>query len=178
MRGAWAVALMLAAACGTGEAGDTAPSVEEAVLGLEDPVPESCPLTVPGEDAFTPASEGPDYELPWTYEAVWYGTPELWTMIDLEGEIGSKHIWRRGNKTIWWSANYSPGDPAEITVTAEHLDGKAPRVEVGGPGGGGSHPFWGDFMLVGLKLPEPGCWEIAARYKGATLDYVVWVDNG
>jgi len=32
-------------------------------------------------------------------------------------------------------------------------------------------------MLVGLELPEPGCWEITAHYEGTSLGYVVWADN-
>ncbi|MGH8871367.1 MAG: hypothetical protein ACRDWS_05275 [Acidimicrobiia bacterium] len=95
-------------------------------------------------------------------------------MINPEGEAGGKR-WLEGEKTFWWSENYSPGDPAEITVTAEHLDGSAPTVEVGGPGGGGFNPSIGNFMLVGLELPQPGCWDLTARYKSATLSYVVWV---
>lgn len=30
-------------------------------------------------------------------------------------------------------------------------------------------------MLVGVEIPSPGCWRLAASYGDATLDYVVWV---
>lgn len=141
-------------------------------------VPESCPVTAPGNNAFTPPSEAPDGPSS-VYEAVWYGTPELWTMVNPNGEV-----WRDlpvgtdgslTQKTLWWSESHAPGDPAEITLTAEHLDGSAPTVEASG--GDGSHPFLGDFMVVGFELPEPGCWRVTAHYKGASLSYVVWVDN-
>jgi hypothetical protein len=34
-----------------------------------------------------------------------------------------------------------------------------------------------NFMLVGLGLPEPGCWEVTATYTGAELTYVLWVED-
>ncbi len=57
------------------------------------------------------------------------------------------------------------------------LSGSAPTVEVGGPGGGGFTPFLRNFILVGVELPEPGCWEVTASYQGAELTYVVQVEK-
>ena len=156
--------------------------VEGTVSAVIEGVPESCLVTVPGDNAFTPPSEAPEGP-PSVYESVWYGTPELWTMVNPQGAV-----WRSlpvgtdgrlGEKTFWWSESFSfSGEPSpNITVTAELLDGPALTVEAGGPGTNGSHPELGDFMLVGLELPQPGCWELTARYKNATLGYVVWVDN-
>lgn len=151
------------------------------VLTPVDGVPVSCPITVLGETTFTPSSETPR-DLSAIYGQVWFGTPELWTRISPAGEA-----WRGlpvgpdgevGNKTIWWSKHYSPEDPGRISVTAEHLDGSAPIVEVEGRAGGGHTPFDGHFILVGLEIPEPGCWEVTAEYRGASLSYVIWVDHG
>lgn len=145
--------------------------------------PKSCPVTVPGKDAFIPASEAPDGPLS-VYEAVWYGTPDLWTMLDPNGLV-----WRDlpvgadgalTQKTLWWSEHLSSESSAEITLSAEHLDGSAPTVEVSGPGGASSSPSspsFGSFMVVGFELPQPGCWKITTEYQGATLSYIVWVDN-
>jgi hypothetical protein len=150
--------------------------VEDTVPAALAGVPESCPVTVPGDDAFAPPSEAPEGPPP-LYESVWYGTPELWTMINPQGETSGKR-WLGGEKTFWWSESFSVMGELEpdITVTAEHLDGSAPKVEAGGPGTNGFNPGLGNFMLVGLELPQPGCWELTARYKNATLSYVVWVD--
>jgi hypothetical protein len=30
----------------------------------------------------------------------------------------------------------------------------------------------GDFMIAGIDPDEPGCWEVTASYKGATVRYV------
>ncbi len=97
-------------------------------------------------------------------------------MVNPRGETTNDKRWLGGEKTFWWSESFSLMDELqpEIVVTAEHLDGTAPTVEAGGPGTNGSHPDLGDFMLVGLELPGPGCWRLTAHYKDATISYVVW----
>ena len=140
-------------------------------------VPETCPVTVPGDDAFAPVAEPPAGPPP-LYESVWHGTPALWTMINPDGDEGHKR-WLHGEKTFWWSEDFSLMDELEpgITVIAEHLDGSASTVEAGGPGTNGSHADLGDFMLVGVEIPEPGCWRVTADYRDASLSYVVWIAN-
>lgn len=140
-----------------------------------------CPVTAP-ERLFTPPRPYPPD--PVDEDMVWYGTNELWTMIDPNGQV-----WRDlpvgpdgdlTQKTLWWSQHLSSGESAEIRITAEHLNGSAPTVEVSGPGGANSSPSspsFGIFMVVGFELPQPGCWEITAEYRGATVSYVVWIDN-
>lgn len=140
-------------------------------------VPESCPLILPGEVAFTPASQTPDSP-PSVYGVVWYGTPDLWTMIDPDGEINSRR-WLEDDKTFWWSKLYLSEDPSEISLTAEQLNGSAPSVHERVSAGRGFNPFMSvptheSVTMVGVELPEPGCWELTAEYKGATLSYVVW----
>jgi hypothetical protein len=34
---------------------------------------------------------------------------------------------------------------------------------------------WKSFMVVGINLPIPGCWQITTRYESDELTYVVWV---
>lgn len=134
-------------------------------------VPASCPVTIPGTDGFVPSVDAPD-PLPDLYDAVWYGTPQLWTMINPNGAIDD-HTWLAGDKTFWWSKDFDEVEP-DITITGRHLSGSAPTVTFGGPGTNGYHPTLGHFMLVGVQLPEPGCWELTAEYKGASLSYVLW----
>lgn len=150
---------------------------EDTVPDLMAGVPESCPVTVPGDNAFSPASETPEGP-PEVYDEVWYGTPDLWTMINPQGEINSKR-WLQGDRTFWWSKLYSPGDTAEFTLSAEHLSGSAPTVIESTQLGRGFNPFMlmpthESVTMVAVELPEPGCWEITANYKGTDLSYVVW----
>lgn len=139
-------------------------------------VPETCPVTSPGNAAFIPAAQTPD-ELSPGDDGVWFGTPQLWTKIPPNEQVRNRS-WLRGEKTFWWSESF-PGGGVEgtpnITVTAEHLDGLAPTLKAGGPGTNGFHPDLGDFMLVGVALPAAGCWELTAEYKGATLSYDMWI---
>ena len=151
--------------------------------------PKTCPVTVPPQPGLVPPEPYPPEPplLPEPFEQVWYGTPRLWTKLDQTGAV-----WRDlpigkgphaiGNKTLWFSESFSTaagedfsGD-ADITVTAVDLDGSAPKVVEKG----GVPSFNRDiknFILVGLGLPEPGCWEVTARYKGAELTYVLQVED-
>ncbi|HXF73015.1 MAG TPA: hypothetical protein VNO79_10455 [Actinomycetota bacterium] len=145
--------------------------------------PGTCPVTVPPQPGFVPPEPYPQ-EAP--FEEVWYGTPGLWTTLDPNGEV-----WRGlpvgedgsvGDKTLWWSEDFSTAEgedfsgDADIAVTAERLDGSAPPVVVEG-GVPSFNPGIGNFMLVGLMLPEPGCWAVTASYHGAELAYVLQVEG-
>jgi hypothetical protein len=147
-----------------------------------------CPVTVPRPGFVPPKPYPPEPPLlPEPYRNVWYGTPELWTILDQNGAV-----WRGlpigegphaiGNKTLWFSENFSTakgedfsGD-AEITVTAVDLDGSAPKVVETGPGVPSFNRDIKNFILVGLGLPEVGCWKVTARYKSAELTYVLLVE--
>lgn len=164
----------------------TTPAVTGSTIQGLDEVPESCPVTVPGVDAFTPAEATPD-DPPSVYDVVWFGTPDLWTIVNQKGEV-----WRdlpRGangtltERTFWWSENYSADNPGEITLTAEQIGGAGLRYENSRRAGAGFSPFMTQpthesVTVMGLALPDPGCWRVTASYKGATLSYVVWVEDG
>jgi hypothetical protein len=141
----------------------------------------TCPVTIPPRPGLVPPDPYPP-EPPSSFDAVWYGTPELWTALDRNGQV-----WRGlaaedgsvGDKTLWWSENYSiaAGEDfgrADIFVKAEQLDGSARTVVVGG-GVGSFNPDIGNFMLVGLVLPKQGCWKVTASYRDADLAYVIRV---
>lgn len=180
------VVAMVATACGTDPArtAQQLPDQTPPVMATEAvSSPDACPVTVPPQPGLVPPEPYPP-EPP--FEEVWYGTPELWTVLDPNGAVWSDipvakdgHV---GDKTLWFSENFSTAEGedfsgnADITVTAVHLDGSAPTVaEEGGV------PSFNreikNFMLVGLVLPEPGCWEVTARYQGAELTYVLEVEE-
>lgn len=146
--------------------------------------PNTCPVTVPPQPGLVPPEPYPP-EAP--LEQVWYGTPELWTILDRNGSVwmdlpvgtdGSV-----GDKTAWFSEDFSTAEgedfsgDADITVTAVHLDGSAPPVVVQAGGQPSFNRDVKNFMLVPLVLPEPGCWEVTARYQGAELAYVLQVEG-
>jgi hypothetical protein len=143
----------------------------------------ACPVTVPPRPGLVPPEPYPPGP---PFGQVWYGTPELWTNLDPNGQV-----WRDlpvetdgsvSNKTMWWSENFSTAEGedfsgnADITVTAVRLDGSA-RTVVEGPGVQSFNRDIGNFMLVGLELLEPGCWKVTASYQGAELAYVLQVEE-
>jgi len=125
------------------------------------------PFVPPKPDLRTP----PAY-----YEGAWYGTRHLWTMLHDGGEVWGPWLFAAPpglpQKTFWWSADWVPDSepmPA-ITVTGRRLDaGGSFRY---GPGTNATADF-GTAMLVGIDVPDYGCWKITARYRDATLSYVV-----
>src|SRR5688500_6521734 len=167
--------LIISACAGVGEREDRSTPLRPGSSAASN----ACPVTVPSHPGFVPPEPYPP-EAP--SEQVWYGSPELWTLLDRNGSV-----WRGlpvgadgsiGDKTAWFSEAFSKsegedfsGDPT-ITVTAVRLDGSAPTViQEGG------QPSFNrgikNFLLVPLVLPEPGCWEVTARYRDVELAYVL-----
>lgn len=99
-------------------------------------------------------------------ELVWYGTNELWTVLDMDGDHSPR-------KSVWWSENFPGGaveESPEIVVTWTRLDTNAEVVTV--PNGTNAHTDQdGWFMIGGIDPDIPGCWEVTAIYKGASMSY-------
>jgi hypothetical protein len=117
---------------------------------------------------------------PGYYESDWYGSARLWTMLDRDGEVWAPLVRQDAGlpqKTFWWSADWVPQDELEpaITVTGRRLDASG-SFRFGDPGTNATADF-GTAMLVGIDVPTYGCWRITARYRGASLSYVVSVPN-
>ena len=176
---------------GCGEASSSSISADPG--GSPAPSPSSrevdgCPVTVPPRPGFAPPDPYPPEPYPSvpSNDAVWYGNAELWTILDSTGAVWSGlpvgkdgHI---GDKTLWFSEKFSTAEGEDfsgnddITVTAVDRDGSTPEVvEEGGV------PSFNDdirnFLLVGLAVPAPGCWEVTASYEGTELSYVMLVKD-
>jgi hypothetical protein len=136
----------------------------------------SCPVTKPKPEFRAPApnpATPPAY-----YHARWYGTADLWTTLDRDGEVWHdlpEDADGLTQKTFWWSARWpyrSELEPA-ITVTGQRLDGPG-NFRFGDPGTNASADF-GVAMLVGVEVPTSGCWEITGTYRGSSLSFVALV---
>ena len=176
-----AVTVVLVTGCGGPSSSDLGPanagqSPEPSATSRE---MDGCPVTVPPQSGFVPPKPYPP-EPP--FEEVWYGTAELWTLLDPNGAVWTglpvgKGPHAVGDKTVWFSENFSTAEGedfsgnADITLTAVHLDGSA-RTVVQEGGVPSFNRGIKNFMLVPLGLPEPGCWELTATYRGAELSYV------
>jgi hypothetical protein len=141
-------------------------------------------VTIPPRSGFVPPKPYPP-EPP--FDQVWYGTAELWTVLDPNGAI-----WRDiplgkdgsvGDKTLWFSESFTSAGEGDVTgsdrvtLTAVRLDGSAPNVVEHSQGMPGFRRDIKNFKLMGLVLPEVGCWEVTATYRGAELAYVLQVDR-
>ena len=141
---------------------------------------DACPVTIPPHPGFVPPKPYPP-QAPDLYQAVWYGTTALWTMLSPDGEVWERLPKNSGmftQKTFWWSDGYSwTAEPTpSMNVTGRRLDGPG-LFEAGGPGTNGFREDIGSFMLVGIGIPAAGCWELTARYGDAELSYVVLVEG-
>ncbi len=173
----WLCPLLLVA-CGTPLA---ARGIEDAQATTITPAPlpqdppASCPITRPPDPTFTPPEP---YPATAPYVAFWYGTNELWTMLNPDGKWqGLPHDTEGyGQKVFWWREGYdmTAENRPQIQVTGRRLDGDAPTFEQSG-GTNGYHADMGEFMLTGVAIPAAGCWEITGHYREATLSFVVWV---
>lgn len=143
--------------------------------GTSPPGRDTCPVTKP-DPPFVPPAGYP--ATPLISGRGWYGSASLWTALHEDGEDWTGlPLTPTGlpQKTFWWSADWLPGAEPEpaITVSGRRLDQTG--TVTFGPGTNASAGDIGTAMLVGIDLPGPGCWEIAARYRSVKLSYVVWV---
>ena len=108
----------------------------------------------------------------------WYGSAELWTALDKDGEtwhgLPRSSDGSFGQKTFWWSESFSVGAEPEpaISVEGRRLDRVGPTFHAGDPGTNAMFDGMSS-MLVGVDVPTSGCWELTGRYRGAQLSYVV-----
>ena len=131
-----------------------------------------CPITKPTGD-FQPPQQG---EIP--ASKAWYGSPILWTYLDRDGEVWEglpRSESGLTQKTFWFSTLFGGGhvEPQpEIFVIGDRIG--QPGQFGFGPGTNAGAEF-GSAMLVGVDVPTEGCWNVTAHYRGAALNYVVWV---
>jgi len=161
--------LLAFAASSAGCRPDSLAPINEAVQTLQD-----CPATQPPNPPFVPPSPWP-LQPPGEGE-FWYGENGLWTALPKSGS------WRQlalGEKFWWWSEGYPAADVSQdptpdLSVTAERLDGPAASFHVS-EATNGYHSSFNQAMLVGVELPEPGCWQFTAQFEGSQLAFVIWV---
>ncbi len=139
--------------------------------------PLNCQVTKPPSPSFVPPPPAPA-QLPSQYAGqFWYGSPDLWTMLPMNGTwSGLPHdATGYSQKVFFWSQGYNAqAEPKpSLSVAASRLDSAATPVLLSNATNASAD--FGQAMLVGLTLPSEGCWAITAQYKGHNLDFVVWV---
>jgi len=148
-------------------------------------VPSSCPVTKPSGQTFIPPAP---YAAQASLDQFWFGTDKLWTALPVAGTWSGLPRYRPidqtyyRNKLTFWRQGYNPhSEPRpNLTVTGKRLDGPAGPLLSDGKGHGGwtnEH----EFIMTGINLPTPGCWEITGHYESDQLNetdeirFVIWV---
>lgn len=141
----------------------------------------SCPATPPPHPPFAPPEPYPATASQFGGDKVWYGSDELWTLLDTDGTwemVRDKH--GLFDKSFWWRAGFDAmRDPnPNLTLTARRLD--VPGPEIAASSGDATHGWIENddgaaFMLTGLQLSTAGCWKITGHYGAKKLSFVVWV---
>ncbi len=126
-----------------------------------------CPVTIPPQPGFQPPDGYPAEPM----SGVWYGAEGLWTLLEPDGVQGQR-------KTLLWSVNFLGGRleaQPNVDVRWRRLDSSGELISNEGHATNAYTPEDGDFMIAGLDPYRPGCWEVTATYKGATLRYVYFL---
>ncbi len=138
--------------------------------------PVSCQVTLPPSPAFVPPAPAPATPPSEYAGQYWYGSPDLWTMLPIDGtwrhlQLGSGGL---SQSLFWWSQGYSASAEAKpaLSVAASRLDG--PATPVLASNATKASADFGEAMLIDLTLPSAGCWAITGQYKGHNLSFVVW----
>ncbi len=140
--------------------------------------PASCLVAQPSNPPFIPPSPYLPTPPPLYAGEFWSGTEMLWTMLRVDGTWQKLpyHDGAYTQKVFWWRQGYDDRtEPApNLIVTGRRLDAPAPPMAASGATNG-SRGDIGSFMVVGVDIPTPGCWEITGRRAGTELRFVVWV---
>ena len=167
---------VLLGACGR----PVAESAAEPVAGAAaaGTVAAACPTTRPPDPAFAPPAPYPATPPPLYGDKFWHGTDQLWTWLDADGTwpMPGAPGGVQSDKSFWWREGYDwqTETTPPLQVTARRLDAAAPPVTVSAATNGFRDDI-GAFMLLGLELPDEGCWELTGHYAGRALTFVVRV---
>ena len=133
----------------------------------EDNRPANCRVTLPSDGRFTPPkpySAEPDSM---GVNAFWFGSAKLWTMLHTDGTWQDLRPYSPAEtslrqKLFWWRTGYNwkTETQPQLKVTGRRLDGMAPTFQTLHASNGHKGEDWNSFMVVGIDIPTPGCWEI------------------
>lgn len=133
-----------------------------------------CPVTDPTTSAV---------DVPWTerhhleHDRVWYGSEALAVLLSPDGNwhgMGPDHDY--GDKLWLWSADWDRDAEPEPALTVVAVGLRDPSLTSEADAATHGYSDYWEAMLTGLGFPAPGCWEVHARYRDASVSFVVLVD--
>jgi hypothetical protein len=146
---------------GTARAGPARQPISQAP-GFLEPVPASCPVTVPMQ-ARQPADASDGLR--------WYGNAAVWVLLSVSGVLGTDPQQQRPwySKVPWWRTV-----PGVLTIHARPVGGRAAGFHADVSSGYGATGF----QPSGLYWPRLGCWRVTGTIAGQALTFTVWVKAG
>ena len=110
----------------------------------------------------------------------WYGSRDLAALIPNNGQWSGMGEDRQfSDKFWWWRQGYDAHEEPhpDLVVRAKRLDGPADPVRITRvTHGKRAHGSSSDSILVNMKFPVSGCWEVRGTYEGfESLRMVFWV---
>ena len=155
---------------------NAAPPAGSSDTSIPQAPPSSCPVTHPPERPFVPPAP---YQGKPGKGVFWFGSEKLWTWLLADGVWQGLHTESGyGNKLFFYSVNFdwNKDRTRRVVITGKRRDAGAPPFVTEGrccSGGGVPPNYW--FIVAGVDIPAPGCWEITADNRGENLSFVVWV---
>lgn len=141
--------------------------------------PASCPVTIPEGNFVPPERYRSGFDAGPGKAREWYGSEDLWVVLDRDGEVWLPHAGHPGNpKLFLWSLRQGGAQEEprpDVKLTAERIDADTPIAHNDRT----THGFVDSnlFMITSIILPTPGCWGVTAEYRGASLSWVVWAGD-
>jgi hypothetical protein len=146
-------------------------SISPCAAAARQPIPESCPITAPGEASFTPHNSESVLA-----RGFWHGDERLAVYLNPGASLFRQ---KQRQKMMWYRKAYSWRDDrpiAPLRITGRRLDSAgdaSPHIE--GPNNASLAKGFTVMMNI-VVFPEPGCWQLEGNYEGDYLAFVVWVD--
>lgn len=158
----------------TGVPGKTALTAIGLLVAAQAVAGPGCPVTDPTTSAV---------EVPWQqrqhleHDRVWYGTEALAVLLSPDGRwhgMGAEGDY--GDKLWLWSADWDRAAEPEPALSVVAVGLHDPSLTSEGDAATHGYSDYWEAMLTGLEFPAPGCWEVRARYRDASVSFVVLVD--
>ena len=139
---------------------------------------QACLTTRPSTHAFVPPQPYSSDASPGSF---WYGTDSLWTSLDVSGKWEMRDNVLHGNgyrtKLIYWQQGFKWQNQLQLPllVTARRLDNSGLLVTAEQANvvyiPSREYPS----MMTAINIPQAGCWELTADYRGQVLSFTVSV---
>jgi len=167
---------LLFTSCGRPAISAQSTPVGSSTATASSPADRSCATTRAPDPPFVPPAP---YSRLAPGDQFWYGTPALWTALPRNGAwLGlPREPAGYSQKVFWWRDSYNwQGEPTpQLRVTGTRVNGPAKPLVSSNATNAFAEDI-GSAMLVGVNVPEAGCWMVIGHYGDTVLSFVIWIN--